>query len=143
MPSLFDFYWEIDAVAVALRLARYGVRKNPFYRVLAIDRAGKRNGKYLEIVGTYNPMTTPPTIELKEDRIKAWILSGAKAEGKTRSIIEKKFPGMVKSREEHQKAKTLAARKARKARAAGSPKKADKKAERKAAKPAKKVAKKA
>jgi small subunit ribosomal protein S16 len=64
-------------VAVKLRLTRVGSKKNPIYRVVAADSRSPRDGKFLEIVGRYNPQTEPSTIELDEQKIKDWLLKGA------------------------------------------------------------------
>ena len=52
-----------------IRLARMGARKQPYYRVVVIDKENARNGRAIEVVGTYNPRTTPASVELKKDRI--------------------------------------------------------------------------
>lgn len=62
---------------VKIRLMRIGATKRPFYRVVAVDERKKRTGGYLELLGTYNPLTTPKEILLKQDRIDAWIKNGA------------------------------------------------------------------
>ena len=64
-------------MAVKLRLTRVGSKKNPVYRIVAADSRSPRDGKFLEIVGRYNPQTDPSTIELDEERIKDWISKGA------------------------------------------------------------------
>jgi ribosomal protein S16 len=58
-------------VAVKLRLTRVGSKKNPIYRVVAADSRSPRDGKFIEIVGRYNPQTDPSTIELNEEKVKA------------------------------------------------------------------------
>lgn len=62
---------------VKIRLMRIGSRKRPFYRVVAVDERKKRTGGYLELLGTYNPLTQPKEIILKQDRIDDWIKKGA------------------------------------------------------------------
>jgi small subunit ribosomal protein S16 len=64
-------------VAVKLRLTRVGSKKNPIYRVVAADSRSPRDGKFIEIVGRYNPQTDPSTIELNEEKVKAWLDKGA------------------------------------------------------------------
>jgi small subunit ribosomal protein S16 len=64
-------------MAVKLRLTRVGSKKNPIYRVVAADSRSPRDGKFLEIVGRYNPQTDPSTIEFDEDRVKDWLSKGA------------------------------------------------------------------
>ncbi len=56
---------------------RIGAKKRPFYRVVAVDERKKRTGAYLELLGTYNPLTNPHEIKLKQDRIDYWISRGA------------------------------------------------------------------
>jgi small subunit ribosomal protein S16 len=64
-------------MAVKLRLARVGSKKNPIYRVVAADSRSPRDGKFIEIVGRYNPQTEPSTIELDEEKVKDWLGKGA------------------------------------------------------------------
>ena len=64
-------------MAVKLRLTRVGSKKNPIYRVVAADSRAPRDGKFLEIVGRYNPQTHPSTIELDEAKVKDWLSKGA------------------------------------------------------------------
>jgi small subunit ribosomal protein S16 len=104
-------------VAVVIRLARLGKHKTPAYRIVATDKQNKRDGKFLEVVGTYNPLMSPSGVTLKEDLVKKWVGLGAKPTEVVRSIIVKAIPGFIEGREEHQKKKTLEARQKRKARA--------------------------
>lgn len=60
-----------------IRLARFGARKQPYYRVVVIEKRLARNGRSLEIVGTYNPRTNPATVDLKRERINHWVGQGA------------------------------------------------------------------
>lgn len=62
---------------VKIRLMRIGAKKRPFYRVVAVDERNKRTGGYLELLGTYNPLTEPKEIILKQDRIDDWVKKGA------------------------------------------------------------------
>jgi small subunit ribosomal protein S16 len=64
-------------MAVKLRLTRVGSKKNPIYRVVAADSHSPRDGKFLEIVGRYNPQTNPSLIELDDDKVKRWLGQGA------------------------------------------------------------------
>ena len=64
-------------MAVKLRLARVGSKKNPIYRVVAADSRSPRDGKFLDIVGRYNPQTDPSTIVLDETKVKDWLGKGA------------------------------------------------------------------
>jgi len=64
-------------LAVKIRLARAGAKKAPFYRVVAADSRAPRDGRFIEILGRYNPRTDPSTIELNVEKIDAWIAKGA------------------------------------------------------------------
>ena len=64
-------------MAVKLRLTRVGSKKNPIYRVVAADSRSPRDGRFLEIVGRYNPQTDPSTIDLDDEKIKSWLDKGA------------------------------------------------------------------
>ncbi len=61
-----------------IRLARVGARKQPHYRVVVIEKDRARNGRSVEVVGTYNPRTSPASLELKRDRIDYWVGNGAR-----------------------------------------------------------------
>ncbi|MFN7932669.1 MAG: 30S ribosomal protein S16 [Bryobacteraceae bacterium] len=61
-----------------IRLARFGAKKKPTYRVVVIDKERARDGRAIEIVGHYNPVTDPAKVELKHDRISHWMKCGAK-----------------------------------------------------------------
>lgn len=70
-----------------IRLMRIGAKKRPFYRVVVVDERTKRTGAYIELLGTYNPLTEPKDIQLKQDRIDHWIKQGAQmSEGFLRII---------------------------------------------------------
>jgi len=60
-----------------MRLTRVGSKKNPIYRVIVADSRSPRDGKFIEIVGRYNPQTDPSTIELNEEKVRAWLSKGA------------------------------------------------------------------
>ena len=64
-------------MAVRMRLTRVGSKKNPIYRVVVADSRSPRDGKFIEIVGRYNPQTDPSTIEFDEDKVKDWLGKGA------------------------------------------------------------------
>ncbi|MCD4722407.1 MAG: 30S ribosomal protein S16 [Desulfobacula sp.] len=76
-------------MAVRIRLTRKGTKKKPFYRIVAADIESPRDGKFLELLGTYNPMVEPAAITLKEDRIKYWLNEGAKPSTTVRSIFKR------------------------------------------------------
>ncbi|NDJ09707.1 MAG: 30S ribosomal protein S16 [Acidobacteriia bacterium] len=60
-----------------IRLARFGAKKKPFYRVVVIDKERARDSKAIEVVGQYNPLTEPATVKLQHDRITHWTKNGA------------------------------------------------------------------
>ena len=63
-------------MAARMRLARVGSKKNPIYRVVVADARSPRDGKFIEIVGRYNPQTDPSTIEFNEEKVKEWLGKG-------------------------------------------------------------------
>jgi small subunit ribosomal protein S16 len=70
--------FERNRIAVVMiRLARFGARKQPYYRIVVIEKDRARNGRSIEVVGTYNPRTNPASVELKHDRIAYWRGVGA------------------------------------------------------------------
>ena len=77
-------------MAVKLRLTRVGSKKNPVYRIVAADSRSPRDGKFLEIVGRYNPQTDPSTIELDEDKIRDWLSKGAQPSGTVARLLKAK-----------------------------------------------------
>ncbi len=64
-------------MAVKIRLARHGAKKAPFYRVVVADGRARRDGRFIEILGRYNPRTEPATVELDVEKAEAWIAKGA------------------------------------------------------------------
>ena len=76
-------------MAVKLRLRRMGAKKNPFYRIVAADSRSPRDGRFIEIVGTYDPKTNPATVTLKEEEIMKWLNDGAQPTDTVRSILSK------------------------------------------------------
>ena len=64
-------------MAVKIRLARHGAKKRPYYRVVVADGRMPRDGRYIELVGRYNPLTSPKTIDLDLEKIDSWIAKGA------------------------------------------------------------------
>ena len=76
-------------MSVRIRLARGGAKKKPFYRIVAADSESPRDGRFLETLGTYNPMVDPAAITLKDERIKYWLGVGAKPTTTVKSILKK------------------------------------------------------
>ena len=70
-----------------IRLARTGARKQPHYRVVVIEKERARNGRPVEVVGTYNPRTSPASVELKRDRVDYWMSKGAKMSDRVSKIM--------------------------------------------------------
>jgi small subunit ribosomal protein S16 len=80
-------------MAVKLRLARVGSKKNPIYRIVAADERSPRDGKFLEIVGRYNPQTDPSTIELDEEKVRDWLSKGAQPSEAVARLLKVKGVG--------------------------------------------------
>ena len=76
-------------MAVKIRLARHGAKKRPFYRIVAADSESPRDGRFLERLGTYNPLQDPAAVVLNTDRIKYWIDQGATPSDTVRSILKR------------------------------------------------------
>jgi small subunit ribosomal protein S16 len=76
---------------VMIRLARFGARKQPYYRVVVIEKDRARNGRSIEVVGTYNPRTDPATVDLKHERISYWRGVGAQLSPIVAKLVTK-FP---------------------------------------------------
>lgn len=74
---------------IKLRLRRMGAKKRPSYRIVAADSRSPRDGRFIEIVGTYDPITDPATITLKADRIQHWLSVGAQPSDTVRDIIKR------------------------------------------------------
>ena len=76
-------------MAVKIRLARHGAKKKPFYRIVVADSESPRDGRYLENVGTYDPLYDPVKITLKSERVQYWMDQGAKPTDTVRSLLKK------------------------------------------------------
>ncbi|MCP4106192.1 MAG: 30S ribosomal protein S16 [Desulfobacteraceae bacterium] len=74
---------------VKIRLARHGSKKRPFYRIVVANSECRRDGRFLEIVGTYNPLQDPAEVTLKDERIKYWMGQGAIPTNTIRSLLKK------------------------------------------------------
>jgi len=74
---------------LAIRLARIGKTKKPFYRVVVMDKRLPRNGRFVEIVGTYDPLKKPAEVKLNAERIKYWIGCGAQPSDTVRSFLRR------------------------------------------------------
>ena len=76
-------------MAVRIRLARYGSKKKPYYRIVAADSQSRRDGRFLEQVGTYNPCVEPPVVTLKVERYDYWKSVGAKPSETVASVVRR------------------------------------------------------
>jgi small subunit ribosomal protein S16 len=72
-----------------IRLARVGARKQPYYRIVVIEKDRARNGRSIEVVGTYNPRTNPASVDLKHERIAYWRSVGAQFSGTVAKLVAK------------------------------------------------------
>ncbi len=76
-------------MAVKIRLARYGKKKKPFYRVVVAKDTSPRDGKFLEIIGTYDPCSEPKKIEIDKEKALSWLKKGAQPTQSTNQILRK------------------------------------------------------
>ncbi|OLO40867.1 30S ribosomal protein S16 [Alkalihalophilus pseudofirmus] len=76
-------------MAVKIRLKRMGSKKSPFYRVVVADSRAPRDGRFIEEIGTYNPLTQPAKVEIKEEKALDWMLKGAKPSDTVRNLFSK------------------------------------------------------
>ena len=74
---------------VKIRLRRMGAKKNPFYRIVVADSRSPRDGRCIEEIGTYNPLTEPATIQVDADKVKTWIQNGAQPTDTVRGLLKK------------------------------------------------------
>lgn len=75
-------------MAVKLRLTRMGSKKRPFYRVVAINSGTRRDGRPLEFLGYYNPMTNPPEVKIDEEKFQKWLDKGAEPSDTVRNLMK-------------------------------------------------------
>ncbi len=74
---------------VKIRLQRFGAKKRPFYRIVAADVRAPRDGKFLDIIGTYDPLTEPATVKIDKEKALKWLSEGAKPTTTVSSIFKK------------------------------------------------------
>jgi small subunit ribosomal protein S16 len=86
--TLYNLWAEEEHRVLSIRLARFGKKKLPFYRVVVIDKRRPRNGRFVEIVGTYNPLIKPALVKLDAERVKYWLSCGAQPSDTVRSFIK-------------------------------------------------------
>ncbi|HEX6503666.1 MAG TPA: 30S ribosomal protein S16 [Terriglobales bacterium] len=80
-----------------IRLKRMGARKQPHYRVIVIEKERARDGRPVEVVGTYNPRSTPANIDLKRERIDYWVSKGAQMSDRVQKLMSKPVPAPAES----------------------------------------------
>ncbi len=76
-------------MAVRIRLARMGAKKKPFYRLVAADIEAPRDGRFLEILGYYDPMKEPAVLKIHEDKVQHWLGKGAKLSEAARALMKR------------------------------------------------------
>jgi small subunit ribosomal protein S16 len=76
-------------MAVKIRLKRMGAKKSPFYRIVVADSRSPRDGRYIEIVGTYNPVSQPAEVKINEELVLKWMQDGAKPSDTVRNLLSK------------------------------------------------------
>ena len=76
-------------MAVRIRLTRKGRKKQPFYRIVVADSEAPRDGKFLDIVGTYDPMQNPAAVTIDNEKLASWVQKGAKPTETVESLIRK------------------------------------------------------
>jgi small subunit ribosomal protein S16 len=76
-------------MAVKIRLKRMGAKKSPFYRIVAADSRSPRDGRYIEVIGTYNPVAEPAQVEINEELALKWLQNGAKPSDTVRNLFSK------------------------------------------------------
>ncbi|ALC91005.1 30S ribosomal protein S16 [Bacillus sp. FJAT-18017] len=74
-------------MAVKIRLKRMGAKKSPFYRIVVADSRSPRDGRYIETVGTYNPVTAPAIVDINEELVLKWLKDGAKPSDTVRNLF--------------------------------------------------------
>jgi len=77
---------------LTIRLARIGKKKRPFYRVVVTEKTRPRNGRFVEIVGTYDPQKEPASVQLNNERVQYWIGKGAQPSDTVRSLLRNPKP---------------------------------------------------
>jgi len=77
-------------MGVRIRLSRMGSTKRPFYRIVVADSRAPRDGKFVEVIGTYNPRTDPVGVQVNSERLQIWLKQGAEPTDTVRSLLKKK-----------------------------------------------------
>ena len=76
-------------MAVKMRLTRMGDKKSPFYRIVVADSRKARDGEYVDLVGTYNPLKTPEEVKIDVEKAKKWIANGAQPTDTVKALLQK------------------------------------------------------
>ena len=79
-------------MAVHIRLRRTGTTRKPAYRVVVADSRAARDGKFIEVLGHYNPLTNPPTVKIEVERVNEWIKKGAQPSNTVRKLLQHSVP---------------------------------------------------
>ena len=82
-------------MAVRIRLSRLGRKKKPFYRIVVANSEASRDGKFLDIVGTYDPLQDPVVVTIQEEKLQAWLDKGAQPSGTVKSLLAKRVAASV------------------------------------------------
>lgn len=82
-------------MAVRIRLKRMGAKKRPFYRVIVADARAPRDGRFIETLGTYNPLTNPADVKLNAEKVRLWLSRGAQPSDPVRNILAR--AGLLRS----------------------------------------------
>ena len=82
-------------MAVRIRLKRMGAKKRPFYRVIVADARAPRDGRFIETLGTYNPLTNPAAVKLDAEKVRFWLARGAQPSDPVRNILARE--GLLRS----------------------------------------------
>jgi len=77
-------------MGVRIRLSRMGSKKRPFYRIVVADSQAPRDGRFVEVIGTYNPRTEPVEVQVDSERLQTWLTKGAEPTDTVRSLLKKK-----------------------------------------------------
>lgn len=91
-------------MAVRIRLTRTGAKKRPFYRLVVADSRSPRDGRFIEILGHYNPITEPSVVKVDEEHAVYWLLNGAKPSDTARALLKK--AGVMEKYEEARRTRT-------------------------------------
>jgi small subunit ribosomal protein S16 len=77
---------------LTIRLTRIGKKKHPFYRVVVTEKTRPRNGRFVEIVGTYDPLRNPSAVQISSERVQYWLSKGAQPSDTVRSLLRNRKP---------------------------------------------------